>query len=187
MDFRHLDGFTGQSPDFMGNPQYGEAIQAIWRDLQIEDSIAQVVIQGHTNGSVVGKYKDAFVSISQAQLQLRADHTLGDYAPDAGSLEGFMPFGMGIVEAGANAGEANLLTGSHVGGAADNFHFAVVTGVYAAKSETVRIGMRVNLRYLADTAVFPTTEFGHLSDLHARHSQAVGKFMGRQVYVDVFA
>ena len=95
-----------------------------------------------------------------------------------------MPLAVGIVDVGADAGEADFLPLGHVGSAADHFHL-VGAGGDGAETETVGIGVRADGSDAADIDLAPAAGFLHLPNLHASHGQPVGQFVGGNVHVDV--
>ena len=168
-DLRRPHLLSGQRADFVGHAQDGETVQPIGGNFQVQDGIPQVVVQGHPQGSVIGQYHDPFVGLAQAQFQLRADHPLGNHAPYSGGFQGFVAAGMCVVQVGSHPGEADALTGGHVGRTADHFHLGPVARVNAAKLQAVGVGMGIHLQHLADAAVLPASQFRNFAHFHPGH------------------
>jgi hypothetical protein len=93
---------------------------------------------------------------------------------------------MGVIQPGADPGEAHLLVKADVGGAAHYLQLAS-TGVYAAQAQPVRLGVRPEGRHLADKTLVPTPNLYDLADLDSSHGQPVGQLPHRHVQVNVLS
>ena len=174
------DRAARQSRHLVGHSQHGKAVQAVRRQFQVQHGIAQVVRQRLPQRSVLGQDDDACVVVSQAQLQLGADHALRLHAPNACCRQRLVPAAVGVVQEGANPGEAYLLALSHVGGAADHLHLLRVsfgTGASGdgAEPQPVGVGMLPDAGDAANVHFAPSACLNDLTHLHAGHGKPVGQ------------
>ena len=124
--------------------------------------------------------------VPKAELDGGTDHTLGLNPPNLGSLQGFMPLAVRVVDVGADFSEADLLARGDVGCAADHFQF-LRAGGHHAKAQPVGVGMGADIGHLADEDLVPASDDLNLTNLDTGHGQPVGQLLGGQVNVHVLS
>ena len=150
-----------------------DGVHAVGGDGHLKQAVVlhvEVFLGGHSHGGVVGQHHDAVVVGTELQLVGSAEHTLADGAAQLAFLN-LVVFGVRGINLGAYLGAHHLLSGSHVGGAADDVQRTLAAHVDGGQVQVVAVGVRLAGQHLRNHHMLQTA-FDGLHLLHAVHLQA---------------
>ena len=162
-----------------------DGVHTVGGDGHLEEVVVlhvEVLLGGHADGCVVGQDHDAGVVGAELQLVGSAEHALADGAAQLALLD-FVVFGVGGVDLGAYLCADHLLTGSDIGGAADDVEGRAGADVDGGEVQVVAVGVGLAGEHLGDNHVLQAATDGlHLLDavdFEAAESQQVVELGGR--------
>ncbi len=187
-DIGLADLFARQGGHFAGDADHGEAVPSVGGHRDVKDGVAHVLVERHTDRRVIVEDKDPCVLVRDAQLLLRADHSRRLDAADAGRLEDGGLAGVAVDEAGADAGEGDLLPRRDVGRSTDYRHLLAATQVDGRQPQTVGVRVGVDAGNQPHGYALPVAaDAVDGLDAEAGHGEPVGQLLGRKVDVYVFS
>ena len=166
-----------------GHADVRDGVHAVGGDGHLQQAVVlhvEVLLGGHSHGGVVGQHHDAGVVGAQLQLVGSAEHTLADGTAQLAFLD-LVVLGIRGVDLGANLGAHHLLSGGHVGGAADDVQRTLAAHVDGRQVQVVAVGVRLAGQHLRNHHMLQTALDGfhllHAIDLQAGESQQVVQFL----------
>ena len=156
-----------------------DGVHAVGGDGHLEQAVVlhvEVLLGGHSHGGVVGQHHDAGVVGAELQLVGSAEHTLADGTAQLAFLD-LVIFGVRGVYLGANLGAHHLLSGGHIGGAADDIQRTLAAHIDGGQMQVVAVGVRLAGQHLRYHHMLQTALDGlhllHAIDLQAGERQQV--------------
>ena len=166
-----------------GHADVRDGIHAVGGDGHLEQAVVlhvEILLGGHSHRGVVGQHHDAGVVGTELQLVGSAEHTLADGAAQLAFLN-FVVFSIRGVNLGANLGTHHLLSGRHIGGAADDVQRTLAAHIDGRQVQVVAVGVRLAGQHLRNHHMLQTTldglHFFHAVHLQAGESQQVVQFL----------
>ena len=158
----------------------------VWRDLELDDVIAEVIAKRYADRGVVRQHEDTLMLFRHAELLLGADHPLGLHPTNLAGLERLVlqRVDIGIDQSRANERERDLLARQNIRRAGDDSEL-MRAGVDGCQNEAIRVGVRHNGDDFADEDVLPLlANAGDALGLQAGHRQSVGNLSRWEFGVD---
>ena len=140
------------------------------------------------DNSILWKDDDAAVVVANAYLIFCTKHAAALHATQFAALDGDAL--VAVVEFGSHDSRNHLLTGSHVGSAADNLQGLALSHIDCADMHVVAVWMHFAGQHLSHPEAFQATldglHFFHAVNLETRAGQGVCHFLGAQCRIDIF-
>ena len=182
---RNGHGQIVRKRDFTGEPDDGQAVAAVGRYVDIEHVLFKIKdIHKPVSGLIrIREDKDAVMIIAQPELAFRADHAEGRLAAELCLLDN-----SSVRHGGAQQGDGDRLTGSHIGGAADDVRKFPLSRINLADMHVVGIGMGDALDDLAhDDGIYIGEGMDNFFQLQSEHGQPVRERLGAPFIGNKFA
>ena len=181
-------GLAGEGGDLARDAEDRKPVGTIGRDGHLEDRVAEKIRERLTDWRFGRKFEDAFVVVREAELVLAHHHAGGLDAADDAGLELAELAAMTIAVGRAHLPEDDLLADGDVRRAADDA-LRARTGFHCHETQPVGVRMGVDGLHLGRTDLLAPISAGRvdLVDGEARLGELLGKFLRREVDVDVLS
>ena len=174
-DVRRGQRSAGERRHLARHPEDGQRIRPVRGEVEHVDPVSEHVPERRPRRPGGVENQDPLVFGREAQLRFGTHHPAGHHAPDAGLLQLAEVSGPRVGEHRPLRGERDVLTGGHVGGAADD-RLVLPALVDGDQPEAVRVRVGLHFEDPPDDHPVPVAARSlDVRDLEAGQGQPVGE------------